>query len=53
MDRSLTPVTTDRSTFSPAGIKKDLGRSSLRNEVAEGEDLGSWSKERFLEAGAA
>lgn len=53
MDRSLTPVVTDRSTFSPAGTKKELSRSSLRNEVPEGEDLGSWSKDRFLEAGSA
>jgi len=51
-DRSLTPG--DRATLSPqVSHKSVLGRSSLRNELSDGEGMGSWTKEKFVEKAAA
>lgn len=49
MSRSMTPMGTASPVLGP--IKRDHGRSSLRNEISEGErDKSTWSKERWREA---
>ena len=47
-------TSTDRGIASPQlGHKTIIGRSTLRNELSEGEGMGSWTKDKFVETATA
>ncbi len=47
--RSMTPLATASPVLRP--VRKDHGRSGLRNEISEGADKSGWSSDKWRDAG--